>query len=107
MSLFAGAEWFPRIWDFSVLKMNSPGYTGTVAHSTCNIYGTCNICGKGPGAGKEGHAFCTCLLWKFRWQGWPQKTPGREKEGEKDTFLFSEHIFFGHAHHPACGPLVP
>lgn len=69
-----------------MLKMNSPGQTGTTGHSPCNMCGSCNICGKGPGAGKEGHVFCACLLWKFRCQGWPQKTPGRVKEGGEDTF---------------------
>ena len=88
-----------------MLKVNSPGYTGQLVTLSVTIMVLAIYVARGLGQERKAILFVHASCGNLDGRAGHKKLQGGKKKVIRT--LFSEHIFFGHAHHAACGALVP
>lgn len=93
MFLFAGAEWFPRTWDFSVLKVNSPGYTGQLVTLPVIIMVLAIYVARGLGQERKAMLFVHASYGNLDGRASHRKLQGGKKKVVRTLFSFQS-IYF-------------
>lgn len=90
---FAGAEWFPRTWDFSVLKVNSPGYTGQLVTLPVIIMVLAIYVARGLGQERKAMLFVHASYRNLDGRAGHRKLQGGKKKVIRTLFSFQS-IYF-------------